>query len=377
MLVAGERRVTAMRQLGWTHTPVQFAEDLDPLQLHVLELEENVKRVDLSWQDHAIALQRYHALRKEMDPSWSMEDTAKAVGTSRVAVTEHITVAKELAAGNELVLKADKFSTAKNIVVRENTRKLLSAESQADSAISSMLGVAPDPKPSERPVPLINADFHEWASAYCEAPFNFIHCDFPYGVNMHKSGQGANKEYGSYADSKDVYWDLLDTLALAMSNVVADSAHLMFWYSMDYHSATIEALSDMGWKVNPFPLVWVKSDNTGIIPDAQRGPRRVYETCLIASRGDRLLTARGARANAFSHPGKDKAIHMNEKPVAMLQHFMSMFVDEYSRVLDPTAGSANALKAATALGAPTVLGLERDPEFFARSRDMYYVSDEL
>ena len=63
---------------------------------------------------------------------------------------------------------------------------------------------------------------------------------------------------------------------------------------------------------------------------------------------------------------------MNEKPVAMLEHFMSMMVDDVSRVLDPTAGSANALKAATNLGAPTVLGLERDPEFFTRSVEMYY-----
>jgi predicted RNA methylase len=66
---------------------------------------------------------------------------------------------------------------------------------------------------------------------------------------------------------------------------------------------------------------------------------------------------------------------MSEKPVPMLKHFMEMTVDEYSRVLDPTAGSANALKAATALGAPTVLGLERDAEFFARSTAAYFATE--
>jgi len=376
VLVAGERRLSAIKMLGHTSVPVQYVDELDPLELHVIELEENVKRVDLSWQDQVLAMQRYHELRARQQPGWSMTDTAKAIGATPQEVSQKILVATEIAKGNELVTKADKFTTAKNIVTRDNSRKAVSAVKSAETQLTSLLGEEPEPEPTARPVPLLNEDFHEWASGYCGQPFNFIHCDFPYGVNMHKSGQGANQSYGSYADEEDVYWKLISSLELAMSNVVADSAHLMFWYSMDYHQITMERLTAMGWRVNPFPLIWFKNDNTGIIPDAQRGPRRVYETCLIASRGDRLLTARGAKSNLFAHPGKDKSIHMNEKPVPMLRHFMEMFVDEYSLVLDPTAGSANALKAATALGAPTVLGLERDPEFFARSTEAYWIGPE-
>jgi predicted RNA methylase len=39
-----------------------------------------------------------------------------------------------------------------------------------------------------------------------------------------------------------------------------------------------------------------------------------------------------------------------------------MFVDEGTRLLDPTCGSGAALRAAEDLGAQMVLGLERDPE---------------
>lgn len=66
---------------------------------------------------------------------------------------------------------------------------------------------------------------------------------------------------------------------------------------------------------------------------------------------------------------------MNEKPVPMLHHFMRMVCDKYSRVLDPTCGSANALKAATALGAPTVLGIERNEEFFNLATEHYFNDD--
>ena len=191
---------------------------------------------------------------------------------------------------------------------------------------------------------------------------------------MHKSDQGAGANFGTYADSPDVYWKLLNTLELAMTNVIADSAHLMFWFSMEYYSETKALLSQMGWKVNTHPLVWVKSDNTGIMPDASRQPRRIYETAFIASRGDRLLVS--PVSNAFSHPGREKSIHMNEKPVPMLKHFMRMFVDSYSRVLDPTCGSGNALKVAQLLGAPTVLGIEQNEEFFNRAKEAYFNDDD-
>ena len=67
---------------------------------------------------------------------------------------------------------------------------------------------------------------------------------------------------------------------------------------------------------------------------------------------------------------------MNEKPIAMLRHFLSMLVDEYSFVLDPTAGSANALKAAQSLGAASVLGLEKNTEFYNRAVEAYFDGDD-
>lgn len=375
VLIAGERRLTACKSLGWTHIPTQLEQDLDPLKHQALELEENIKRQDITWQERALAMQTFADIRRAEDPAISQNKIAEELGLTAADVSRNLTVAKGLSSGNERVASADKFSTALNIMERENSRRLASTGAAVAERVASTLALPNEPKPEapKRTVPLLNEDFHEWAASYSGQPFNFIHCDFPYGVNMHKSDQGAGQEYGTYADGEDVYWQLLNTLKMGMTNVVADSAHLMFWFSLDFYQRTLDELTAMGWRVNPFPLVWVKSDNTGIIPDANRGPRRIYETAFFASRGDRQIV--GAKANAFAHPGRDKSIHMNEKPVPMLKHFMEMFVDEYSFVLDPTAGSANALKAATSLGAGKVLGLERDPEFFTRSSEAYFADE--
>lgn len=360
-LVAGERRWTAVKSLGWDNIPVQYVDDLSQEELHLIELEENVKRVDITWQDQCLAVERYHELQKRLAPDWTVTKTAEALNISQAKVTQHRAIAKELIAGNEKVAAAPKFSVAKGITER-------AAERKRASVLDVVEGKEPEAK---RPVPLINESFHDWEAAYTGPKFNFIHCDFPYGVNADKSDQGAAAAHGGYADGFEVYVELLDRLSSAMSNVVSESAHLMFWFSMDYYQLTFDRLTEMGWRVNPFPLIWHKSDNTGILPDAQRGPRRIYETAFFASRGDRLVVS--AVSNCFSHPGQDKSLHMSEKPVPMLRNFFRMFVDENSRVLDPTCGSGNAIKAALEFRASSVLGIEQDPEFYTRAVEAFHV----
>lgn len=366
-LVTGERRWTAIKELGWTHIPIQWIDTLSEIELHKVEFEENIRRLDLPWQEECLAVEHYHKLCLEQDPLWTPAKTGEALGISYETVQQKREVAKEIEGGNTRVAEAPKYSVARSITQRETQRR----KSSASHTIAER--VDPGATQAERAVPLLNTDFIEWSAAYTGRPFNFIHCDFPYGVNMDTSDQGGGAAHGTYADDPSVYWRLLDALEQAMSNVVADSAHLMFWFSMDFYQETLDRLTAMGWKVSPFPLVWWKNDNTGIIPDAKRGPRRVYETAFFASRGDRFIAQ--PISNVCAAPGQGKTLHMNEKPVAMLKHFMRMFVDAYSTVLDPTAGSANALKAASALGAPTVLGLERDPEFFNRAKEAYYAED--
>jgi len=372
VLVAGERRLTAIRQLGWTHVPVQFAEDLSDYELQTIELEENIKRENLPWQDEVAALEKFHKLKVAHEPGWSQEQTADAIGLSRPEVSKKLQVATHM--GNEVVANAERFSAALNIVQRNAERKKASVLDSVVVAVDESI-LTPEEQaaaPVEPEIPLLNVSFHDWQETYNGPRFNLIHCDFPYGINVADSPRMDATIKDHYEDNPDTYWALLDRLALAMDNVVAESAHLIFWHSMkmNQHGETVERLEAMGWKCNPFPLIWFKSDGSGIAPDPQRGPRQVYEAAIFASRGDRKITQEGCVANCFPYPGRrDGAIHASEKPYAMLRHFMRMICDEYSFVLDPTCGSGNALKVAEDLGAHHVLGLEQLSEFWQIARD--------
>lgn len=357
ILVAGERRLTACKSLGWDSIPVQFAEDSSDEHVRAIELEENIKRVDLPWQDRARAIQEYHALQASETSNWSLEDTAAAIGVHKTEVSRQITVAKELS--NPRIAEAPKFSVAYGIVSRNNERKDHQQLEQLKSAIAA-------PKPEEAPRSILHADFTEWAPTYTGPKFNLIHCDFPYGINMQESDQGSGSAHGAYDDSPDVYWSLIGCLIENLDRIATPSCHLLFCFSMKYYQPTIDLIErETDFTIEPFPLIWMKTDNVGILPDPQRGPRRIYETALLARRGDRKVVQ--AVANAYGAPSVRER-HMSEKPEPMLRHFFRMLVDENSLVLDPTCGSGSAIRAAESLRAKFVLGLERDKEFADRAQ---------
>lgn len=382
VLVAGERRLTAHQQLGFDKIAVQFVEDLDEIQLQTIELEENIKRVDLSWQDQVRSVARFEKLKRDNDPEWTTDDTADELNMSRSNVQRYMTVNKFLEEGVEEVVTAPKLSTAANFSQRllerrkTSTMRDLLAPARPRSAAGDALtitdgdipapdGDAPHAPAQHRYADIQNRDFTQWADTVQEQPFNLIHCDFPYGVNAGDTkGQSGAAAYGHYDDKPEIYFDLIDTFIRKQDNFVAPSAHMIFWYSLDFHHETIELFRGAGWQVNPFPLIWGKG-NTGILPDANRGPRRVYETALFMTRGDRKIVR---AVGNLTEAQVVKEHHVSEKPKKMLEHFLRMLVDETTVMLDPTCGSGNAVYVAEQLGANWSLGLERDPNFAESAR---------
>lgn len=369
-LVAGERRVTCAKELGWTHITVQFKEDLSERQLKRLELDENIKRKELTWQEDALAFWRYHQLCVEDDPKWTKNETADALGVGWSIVYKKLDVAEALLSADQRVLEAPKFSTALGIVQRTTARRK-DAELEA---LDQEIGHVERPPQEEIVVeeedeedhPFILSDFKVWSAAYSGPRFNLIHCDFPYGINADKHNQGAAPSFGGYGDSEENYWRLIGVLFEGMDRFVAPAAHLIFWFSMKYYTKTVQSLTAMGWTVNPHPLIWWRSDNSGILPDPRRMPRQVYETALLCSRGDRFLVR--AKSNLIA-ASNTKEYHMSEKPKNMLRHFLEMVVDDTTSILDPTCGSGNALIVAHQLGASTVLGIEANEEFYEKAKE--------
>lgn len=363
-LVAGERRLAISRKLNLPDIPIRFVKDLSTIELQIVELEENVARENLSWSDRCQAVVRIHQLYQKIEEHWSQQRTADALGMTKGTISEYLNVGEAILEGNEKISKATTIRQAHNVLNRDSARRdadIIADLTEAINTTPAGAGSTSDSRIAEIE-PIIQGDFHSWAASYAGPKFNFIHCDFPYGVNMQDSDQGNSELWGGYQDTPEVYWELLDTLAEQQDRILSPSSHMMFWFSMTYYRETLAFFSQRmpDWEVNLFPLIWTKSDNRGILPDPKRGPRRIYETCFFASRDDRYIVR--AVSNSYSAPTGTKA-HQSEKPEPVLRHFMQMFIDEHSRMLDPTCGSGSSLRAAESLGASQVFGIEQNAEF--------------
>lgn len=362
LLVAGERRLTAAQSAGWSHITAQYVDELSADELSLIELEENIKRQSLSWDEECRAMLQFQRHKLASDPSLTIPDIAKTLSMSEAGLNDHLKVARAIEDGKLNVSDFERYSAAKNFIIRQNERaqvSVLDAVSSPEKIVELIQGPTAfdEDAPLPRRATIFNQDFFTWKPT---AKFNFIHCDFPYGVNAQEHDMGASNVMGGYADTPEIYFKMLADFCTGYHAYTMESAHLMFWFSMDYYQTTMDTLTSAGWKVNPFPLVWFKSDNTGIMPDPQRGPRRIYETAFLCYRGDRKVVR--PVANAYAAP-TTKNFHMSEKSLPMLQHFFRMFVDESTQMLDPTCGSGNAVKASEIAGAAFSIGFELDPAF--------------
>lgn len=399
LLVAGERRLAASRELGLPDIPVRYNDQLDPIELQIIELEENVKRSDLTWPDLVQALGRIHGLYTSRTPNWSLTQTADSIGMTKGTVSMYLRVNANI--DDELVANADTVREAYNMLLRRDQRaagaeleELLATE---DAAMAGPIEVSLESDPASAPIDpttpglgpaaistprlvheskvVLCESFLHWAPKYTGPRFNFIHCDFPYGVGVF-GGDSQFSDDKSYDDSTAKFVQLTRALCENLDRLMGVSGHLMFWFGQQHRDLTMRlfrehAPSLVFWL---HPLVWVKSDNAGIAADVRGGPRHVYETCLFATRGTRNVVR--VVSDAYAAP-TDKRHHPSAKPEPMLRHFMTMLVDETTRMLDPTCGAGSSIRAAESLGARSLLGLEIDEVFAGTARQLLRQSRAL
>lgn len=404
-LVAGERRLEAHKLLERKKIRCTIFERMAPHDAFLIELQENIARKQLSWQDECAAVRDYHEMRRSKIPEWTLRATALDIGVSETKIQLLLAVAKHLAdtdvaacqtlqgAFNLLKGRAERAQAAAQNrgiqiaavlpsiapagnkeertaaladLVSSNSLDDITVEEVNPFAILEAGKIAEESLAKQREIeaddlsPIITGDFLEWASDYDGPKFDVLHVDFPYGkgysgANTRKTGRAHVAP--RYADNPDVHWALLEGLLEHQDKIAFPIAHILYWFDMDYYAAIRESFERAGWKaVQPHPLIWAKPYE-GVAADPKRRPRHCYETCLLFQRGDRKL----ARLDQDFFIGRtDEKLHINQKPVDMLKHFLSLVVDEHSAVLDPTCGSGSALAAARDLGAARILGLELD-----------------
>ena len=226
VLIAGERRLEACRLLGHTDIECTYKTDLSRSEQYMMELEENIRRENLAWPDHVQAVKRFHEMRAAETPGWSQMDTSLALNLSQTKINRDLMLAAGLEQDPALA-ETKKYKQAVNKIRREDSRKKLGALQELEVTLDN----SPSPAPKPPPIDIIQADFLEWAHAYEGPPFNFLHCDFPYGVDIHKGTATSIGAFEVYEDSEAYADRLFDELIETRKRFTTPEHHIMFWCS--------------------------------------------------------------------------------------------------------------------------------------------------
>jgi len=379
-LISGERRLRAVKQLhaaGKSFTcngakvkkgccPVLFLADCSELGREEAELDENIIRVDLTWQEVAEATKRLHELRKKQKGAQTMAETAaeltgkpveQAKGYAATQVQENIFLADFLddPEVGKAASRADALRKAKKKVERELKGKLVELAEQARAESGSGAGAA---QPRHR---MLVGDAHVLLPEVKEK-VSCIVTDPPYGVEADTFDFGQARQH-TYSDSREEALKCYQLLAEQGPRLMAEGGHLYAFCHIAMFYDLADIFDAAGWSTWRTPLIWVKG--VGHI-FSKAAPRRTYDAIIFTRYGARPCVE--ALPDVIQVPAI-KTIRRAEKPVAVYENLLRRSVLPGETVLDPFAGTGPIFPAANSLHLRAI-GIEKDSEAagYAKSR---------
>lgn len=362
-LVAGERRCRAVTSLadlftGITHDGLEVAEgsipyvtlrELSPDDLIEAELEENILRENLTWQEEADAIAKLHELRVGQIPNQTFKDTATEIAGHEVTGRAQTNVRNSVIISEHLndpdVAKAKSTKEALKIISKKKQQALT-------NQLAEQFDIAATPHI------LNNGDFRDFSHFIETGSVDCILTDPPYGIDADKFGDQADATHG-YEDSPEYFKEIISDFITEASRVTRPSAHLYLFCDPRWVSYLQSALAKSGWDVWPVPLIWNKGN--GMLPRPDHGPRRTYETIIYAIKGDRPVTA--VYPDVISVNGLQAPRYGAEKPVELYENLIRRSCRPGDLVWDAFAGTGPVFPAANRMSVRAV-GTELSPDKF-------------
>lgn len=359
-LIAGWRRCMATLLLkseeeavkGHKPGEISYLEkhDLSEYDLLVLEYAENRERKPFEKAEEALAIERLKVeLERVKGKKLTNRQLAKEIGCSTSQITFALNVAEAVGDDSPLsekekkkVLSASSIAGAyRDLKSNEKLKELLArAEAAEEEAEESGEGF----DYGER---LVCGDIFDVLPSFPDETFDLIQLDPPWGIGI--DSYDRNRHYGTFDDTTSVAEEIADFLIPEAFRLLKEDTYLILWHGIQFYAPLMDRLSEAGFKPNPVPYLWYKTDKKGSQNDPTRTVINAYEPFIVAEKGEpRMYVKTGT--NVLEHSMPPKRIHFAQKPVSLLKEVIRKFSFGKMRVLDPTFGSGSFLVAAQTLG---------------------------
>jgi ParB/RepB/Spo0J family partition protein len=360
-LLIGERRLRACGQLGVPFAYTLREDVTDPFVLKEMELTENLEREDLTFQEVCYAREELHRLWSEKhasDPeargSYSLRDSADALGISKSILAEDVKLAtwmREIPEVGEAKNKTEAKKIMQRLsdtVVRKETLKDALAKSRVASKAVKDESLQPKEESDNDPETgiLLEYDrrsilgsFPNSADSFRRNSVDLVFFDPPWGVDFDSVAERRGSK-GSFEDSPEAFLGDFPKWIEVIYELMAENSHLYLVFGIVHHKFVYDELERVGFKTNRIPLIWHKK-GAHRTRNPKVWPGRSYEPIAYARKGAKKLVLAGRPDIIETTPPtkKMKLNHPTAKHPDLLIELLKRSCSPGDTVLDPMSGS--------------------------------------
>lgn len=372
VLIAGERRLRVARMLRDEGIPLTFMgqqlpigkipvlpfNQQDAILIYEAELVENIHRDDLTWQERAMAMAKFHDMRTQQAAErgevhtiadttkeiLKLDDSEKPTVQARTTTANAIHLGKAIENDYELASAKTESDALKIIKKREKA-----AERKQLAASVSLIGLKHD---------LQLGDTFELVKAIPDGSIDVVVTDPPYGADMDKKGTWSIDNH-EYDDSGAFVRRMLEEIPDQLYRVMKDNSHAYIFCDWRYFTDWQVALALAGFRVWQRPIIWYKG-SMGAFVDAKHGPRYTHEYIVYAMKGDREIDV--IYDDVISVQQSAHHDHPAGKPPALFEFLLKKSGLPGEKCLDLFAGGGTIFEAAHN-AKMSAIGFELNPTF--------------
>lgn len=382
VLCVGGRRLAAHAFLGRTEIEANLKEDLDPISARICELDENIKRADVTWQEQVDARAEIAALTKVLNPGAVHSEVAAAVGVSEAQLSKDLDLHASLTKDPSLRTAASKGSAIRTATYKAEIDRRITAVKGTDLA--------------ELKTKLHTADGRDFIRTIPSGSVDLVFSDLPYGIDyfgVMKEGTGVHGAQSLYDDSQETSKDFITDVIPEMLRVVKPSGWVVLFMCYELHGWLQELIADVCtahfqyreidpptqdepekrhdfcpgkidcnfFKTEMPPWLWTRrgKGNHGHWPELHASNR--YEMLVVVNGGQAKLAKKPCENVLDFEPFEGETrLHAMQKPLALCQEIIERTTVSGERVLDICFGSGAHLAAAASLGRD-FLGCDSNP----------------
>ena len=296
-LIAGHRRILAAKHIGWRDIPFRRMDALDPILRQELELEENVRRKDLEWQEEVVGLYKLYMAKQSRygekgnplaeNGGYGIEEAARELDRATGSISMDLALAKALHEYPELIEEKTKSSAFKRFRRMKETALRAELAKRAPGVDHGQFSEGDEEEDVDAPAKeeptfvrqairkavwkgigvFYHADARDVLRGLPEDSVDLIVTDPPYGLGLYKEGAAmssskfAESQGAMYDDDPKTIMDMLDETFMHAARLLKPDGHAYIFFHMTRYEPVYLMLKRHFGECEATPLIWMKQND--------------------------------------------------------------------------------------------------------------------